>query len=46
MRFVYTLSPEEFFEGQRVYCRTLARGWVRFNYYSMLPLGVLLLARA
>jgi hypothetical protein len=43
MRFEYTLSPEEFFEGQRLFCGSLARRWVRFNYKAMVPLGILLL---
>jgi YcxB-like protein len=44
MNFEYTLSPEEFLEGQRVFCDSLTRGWTRLNYKAMIPVGVLLLA--
>jgi hypothetical protein len=43
MHLEYTLSAEEFYEGQRLFCGSLARGWVRFNYKAMMPLGILLL---
>ncbi len=42
----YVLSKEEFLEGQRTFCSSLASRWMRFNYKGMIPIGVLLIIEA
>lgn len=44
LHFEYALSPEEFLEGQELYCSRLGTWWVRFNYKGMVLLGLLLIA--
>jgi YcxB-like protein len=43
MRLEYVLAPEEFLEGQRVFCSSLGSRWVRFNFKGLIPIGVLLM---
>jgi hypothetical protein len=44
MKIAYKLTADEFLEGQRVFNRDLASGFLRFNYRFATPVGVLLTA--
>jgi hypothetical protein len=42
--FEFTLTPEDFIEGQRAFCSSLGSRWARFNYKALVPLGVIFIA--
>lgn len=42
----FRMSPEEYLEGQRIFCRFFASAYGRFNYRYPVPVGIFLLAEA
>ncbi len=41
LHFEYTLGPEDFLEGQRVFNSSFGSKWARFNYKGLVPVALL-----